>query len=82
MAARGILENPAMYSGYEITPYSCVQEWLEISSSLGIQFQCFHHHLIYMLQNVLTKSERRVFNSLSSAAAVIDYLDNYYLISD
>jgi tRNA-dihydrouridine synthase 4 len=30
MAARGILQNPAMYSGYENTPLQCVQDWVYI----------------------------------------------------
>ena len=28
MAARGILQNPAMYSGFENTPLQCVQDWV------------------------------------------------------
>ena len=28
MAARGILENPAMYAGFDCTPVQCVQDWV------------------------------------------------------
>lgn len=28
MAARGILQNPAMYCGFENTPLQCVQDWV------------------------------------------------------
>ena len=28
MAAQGILNNPAMYAGYDITPRKCVQDWV------------------------------------------------------
>lgn len=28
MAARGILQNPAMYSGFENAPLQCVQDWV------------------------------------------------------
>jgi tRNA-dihydrouridine synthase 4 len=45
---------------------------------LGVGFQSFHQHLIFMLEGVMSKADRRIFNSLSSTAAVIDYLtDNY-----
>ena len=28
MAARGILNNPAMYAGYDSTPLQCVVDWV------------------------------------------------------
>ena len=30
MAARGILNNPAMYAGYTDTPLECVKEWVSV----------------------------------------------------
>lgn len=78
MAARGLLANPAMFSGYEETPLECIWDWVDISLEQGTPFTCFHHHLIYMLERVSSQPERKVFNSLSSTAAVIDYLQNTY----
>lgn len=78
MAARGILENPAMYAGYESTPIQCISDWVRLALTVGTPFTCFHHHLIYMCEKGQTRAERRVFNSLSSTAAVIDYIrDNW-----
>ncbi|XP_005100580.1 tRNA-dihydrouridine(20a/20b) synthase [NAD(P)+]-like [Aplysia californica] len=74
MAARGILANPAMYAGYKDTPLQCVQDWVDIALSIGTQFPCFHHHLIFMLEHILSKAERNVFNSLASLSAVLDFL--------
>jgi len=74
MAARGMLENPAMYSGHATTPPQCVQDWVRLSLATGTHFTCFHHHLIYMLSSSLTRAERKVFNSLTSTAGVIDHL--------
>lgn len=51
---------------------------VKIALSLGTPFQCFHHHLIYMLEKIMGRAERRVFNSLASTSAVIEFLrDNY-----
>jgi len=47
---------------------------LDISTRLGTHYQCFHNHLVYMLERVLPRSERRIFNALASSSAVIDYL--------
>jgi len=74
MAARGILENPAMYAGYDATPPHCISDWVRIALTVGTPFTCFHHHLIYMCEKGLSKAERKVFNALSSTAAVIDYI--------
>lgn len=80
MAARGILENPAMYAGYESTPLECVKDFVNIAVSTGTPFSCFHHHLIYMLEKSLSRSERRYFNVLGSTSGVISYLNEKYMI--
>ena len=81
MSARGILNNPAMFAGYEHTPLECVQDWVEIALETGAAFQTFHHHLMYMLENISCRAEKRVFNSLSSTTAVLDYLKCNYGIT-
>ncbi|XP_062928620.1 tRNA-dihydrouridine(20a/20b) synthase [NAD(P)+]-like isoform X1 [Mobula hypostoma] len=78
MAARGLLANPAMYSGYEETPWQCVRDWVDIALEHGTPFTCFHHHLMYMLERVTSKQEKKIFNVLSSTSAVIDYLGENY----
>lgn len=80
MAARGILENPAMYAGYESTPLECVKDFVNIALSTGTSFSCFHHHLIYMLEKSLSRSERRYFNVLGSTSGVINYLNEKYMM--
>ncbi|XP_002739522.1 tRNA-dihydrouridine(20a/20b) synthase [NAD(P)+]-like [Saccoglossus kowalevskii] len=81
MAARGMLHNPAMYAGYEFTPLECIQDWVDISLQLGTQFQCFHHHLIQMMEHVTSKADKRIFNTLSNVPAVLDYLQEHYQVS-
>jgi len=76
MAARGMLENPAMFSGFDVTPTQCVADWVRLALTTGTPFLCFHHHLIYMCEKSFSRAERRIFNSLSSTSAVIDYLRN------
>lgn len=80
MSARGILDNPALYAGYSHTPLSCVQDWLELSLSCGVTFSTFHHHLLYMLDQCTSRTEKRVFNTLHSIPAVLDHLHQHYNI--
>ncbi|GCB76213.1 tRNA-dihydrouridine(20a/20b) synthase [NAD(P)+]-like isoform X1 [Scyliorhinus torazame] len=80
MAARGLLANPAMFAGYEETPLQCVRDWVDTALEHGTPYTCFHHHLMYMLERITSKQEKKIFNVLSSMSAVIDYLrDNYGL---
>ncbi|XP_064606472.1 tRNA-dihydrouridine(20a/20b) synthase [NAD(P)+]-like isoform X2 [Liolophura sinensis] len=80
MAANGLLENPAMFAGFRETPKECVKKWIDLSLSLGTSFQCFHHHLMFMLEKVMGRPERRIFNMLGSTSAVLAFLrDNYDL---
>lgn len=80
MAARGILRNPALYAGHKTTPIECVRDWLDYSLGCGVTFTQFHQHLMYMLEKVLAKTERKVFNNLVSIPAVLDFLDSNYEI--
>ncbi|KAG8577242.1 hypothetical protein GDO81_010112 [Engystomops pustulosus] len=78
MAARGLLANPAMFAGYEETPMSCIKDWVDIALEHGTPYTCFHHHLMYMMEKITSKQEKRVFNVLSSTSAVIEYLRDSY----
>uniref|UniRef100_UPI00254106F1 tRNA-dihydrouridine(20a/20b) synthase [NAD(P)+]-like n=1 Tax=Euleptes europaea TaxID=460621 RepID=UPI00254106F1 len=80
MVARGLLANPAMFAGYEETPLKCIQDWVNIALEHGTPFMCFHHHLMYMMERITSKQEKKFFNVLSSTSAVVDYLrENYGL---
>ena len=50
----------------------------DVSTSLGNTFQLFHHHLIYMFENITSRAEKRVFNSLTGTATVMDFLHEKY----
>ena len=78
MCAQGLLNNPALFAGYTETPIKCVQDWVNIALSYGSTFVTFKHHLVFMLENVLPKNEKKIFNNLSTIPAVMDYLDNNF----
>lgn len=80
MAARGLLQNPALFAGYEKTPVSCIQDWVTLAVESGMPFQCFHHHLVFMLEKVLPKNERKIFNVFTSTNEILTYLKDYFNI--
>ena len=89
MAARGLLENPALFSGYHTTPVEAVQDFIYSALGYGMDQFIFHHHLMFMLEKSMTKTgtrsflkliflEKKMFNCLFGIPAILDYLyDNY-----
>ncbi|XP_053667688.1 tRNA-dihydrouridine(20a/20b) synthase [NAD(P)+]-like [Anopheles marshallii] len=67
MVARGILSNPALFSGHKSTPVECVKRWLNIcqQADTDITYQCMHHHFSFMTESLLTKRLRLQLNNLS-----------------
>ncbi|XP_050444266.1 tRNA-dihydrouridine(20a/20b) synthase [NAD(P)+]-like [Adelges cooleyi] len=79
MSARGILHNPGLFAGYEITPVSAIQNWLNIHHT---NFLWFHHHLVFMCEHLLCKKTRNHFNSLRNAEDVVSFLEEQFDIKD
>ena len=46
MAARGLLENPALFAGYDKTPVSAIQKYIKCAISYGSDQFIFHLHLM------------------------------------
>lgn len=80
MSARGILQNPGLFAGFERTPVSCVEDWLALAMESGMPFVGFHHHLMFMLEKILDKAHRRTFNSLKDTHSVVKFLCDYFNI--
>lgn len=97
MSANGILSNPTLFTGSEVTTIDCLQNWLDIcynstirtedfeqiddlnpriaEKPFNLTFQCFHHHLVFMLEKLLSRSERQIFNNLQTFADVLNYIE-------
>lgn len=52
MAARGILENPALFSGHTTATEGCVQRFLEHAIRSPIPFQLVMHHMSELADNM------------------------------
>lgn len=81
MAARGMLENPAMFAGYETTPMECIQDFVNLSLSLGTSAHEFRHHLGYMMEGSMASMDKRHFWSLGTVPAVVNFLEERFGIS-
>lgn len=83
MSARGILANPALFAGYKETPLSCIQDWIDIHHKQNekMTFQNFHHHLVFMMENMLNKSERIQFNDFTKKQQCLDFLEEKFSLT-
>lgn len=41
-------------------------------------FQCFHHHLVFMLEKKLPRKKRQIFNSLQKFCDVLEFLKDEF----
>ncbi|KAJ2868037.1 tRNA dihydrouridine synthase [Coemansia aciculifera] len=78
MAARGLLQNPALFAGFEHTPLACVEKYVNRALAYGTPTFIFHHHVMYMMESIMSNVERKTFNCLSSTPAILDHLSRYY----
>lgn len=81
MVARGLLQNPALFSGFSSTPIEAVQGYVKFAIGYGTNSFIFHHHLMYMLESTMSRTEKKRFNTLSSIPCILDYLQEHYDIS-
>jgi tRNA-dihydrouridine synthase 4 len=62
-----------------VTPMVVVKRFMQLSQQLGLANQFItHHHLMYMLDGVLTRADKRTFNSLTSWAGIVDWMEESY----
>ncbi|CAM0136788.1 unnamed protein product [Umbelopsis sp. WA50703] len=75
MSARGLLRNPALFAGYDYTPWECIERYIHLAVGYGTNHFIFHHHLMFMFEDVMSNSERKTFNTLASIPAILDHLE-------
>jgi tRNA-dihydrouridine synthase 4 len=46
----------------------------------NLTFQCFHHHLVFMLEKILSRTEKRIFNNLQSFEDVLSFIRDRFAI--
>jgi len=74
MAARGLLENPALFSGSRQTPAACIREYVDLALHHATPFKTAHHHLAQMTISHFTRPERLAFYSCKSMSGTLDFL--------
>ncbi|QLG71618.1 hypothetical protein HG535_0B06640 [Zygotorulaspora mrakii] len=82
MAVRGLLNNPAMLSGYDTCPWGCVELfWHYALEYGGLPYQLLQHHLFCMLENMqLKKSLLKKLMTIQCTAELLDWFDENFIL--
>lgn len=82
MAARGILENPAMFAGYETVPVRCVQDFMYWAIKCPIPFPLVLHHVSEMTARMegMGKKERRRLGECKDLVDLIDFVEDKWAL--
>lgn len=88
MSARGILQNPALFAGFDACPWEAVETFMNEVVTAPIPFKLVVHHLSEMVGSdrpggqvgggtgpLLTKEQRLEMMSCQSMLALLDFLD-------
>lgn len=78
MAARGILENPALFAGFGVTPVECVQKFLSYAIRCPIPFPLVLHHVGEMTGRMesMNKAERRKLMDCQDLLDLVDFVQD------
>jgi tRNA-dihydrouridine synthase 4 len=85
MSARGLLQNPALFAGYDSCPWEAVEAFMHHVMRKPIPFKLVMHHLTEMVGSdrsqkgmgtLTSKEERKGILECGSMVELIDYLDS------
>ena len=81
MTARGLQENPALFAGYETTPWGAVERFMAYSMTCPIPFKLVLQHVADMMGKSIPKKEKKdLFASNHHMVQLIDWLDERFVL--
>jgi tRNA-dihydrouridine synthase 4 len=78
MAARGLLENPGLFSGLPRTTWPLLDSYVQRAVEYGTTTAVFHHHISQMTASgLLSRNQHRLLNGLTNTSipAIMEYLE-------
>ncbi|SMY20825.1 unnamed protein product [Zymoseptoria tritici ST99CH_1A5] len=78
MAARGILENPAMFADHDVSPVECAKDFIEWAIRCPIPFPLVLHHVgeITARMPAMNKKEKKVLQECQDLMELVDFIDD------
>lgn len=82
MAVRGLLSNPALFSGHDVCPWGCLELFVHYTLEYGgLPYQLLQHHLYCMLENMqLKKSLLKQMMTMKNTPELLDWFDKHFTL--
>jgi tRNA-dihydrouridine synthase 4 len=74
MAARGLMENPALFHGATVTPLACITDYVHMAGACGERIGTMTRTLMYMLHGRLTVPDRQLLCTVRCLPALLAFL--------
>ncbi|OVF11282.1 putative tRNA-dihydrouridine synthase [Clavispora lusitaniae] len=78
MAVRGILANPALFSGRARPPWGAIEHFFDLAASYGLPFRVAQHHLAQMMEQLVSRRYLREFGDISCWVDMVDWFDERF----
>lgn len=80
MAVRGILSNPALFAGFNKTPWSAIEIFWDLATSYGLPFRITQHHLSQMIEKLIPRKFTKEMNETTNLVDLIDWFDSNFIL--
>ena len=81
MAARGLMTNPALFAGYNKTPWGAVEKFLDYNMRSPLPYRSTLHHVSEMMESMVPRRERtQMIDNCKSIIELIDWLDRRFVL--
>jgi len=81
MAARGLITNPALFAGYNKTPWGAVERFLAYNMRSPLPYRFTLHHVSEMMESMVSRRERaQMIDNCKSIVELIDWLDQRFVL--
>ncbi|KAL6451124.1 DUS4 tRNA-dihydrouridine(20a/20b) synthase [NAD(P)+] [Candida maltosa Xu316] len=80
MSARGVLSNPALFTGLDKTPWSAVEMFMHLATSYGLPYKLVQYQVAHLLEDIIPKKILKKINEQQNMADLIDCLDEHFVL--
>lgn len=81
MSARGVLANPALFTGLNKTPWGAVEMFMHLTTSYGLPYKLSQYHVVQFMENMdIPRRIIKEINECKSMIDMIDLLDKYFYV--
>lgn len=78
MAVRGVLNNPAMFAGFENCPWGAIEKFWDYSTAYGLPYRLMQHHLACMMEGQIPRKQLIELNDCEDLISLLEWFDDNF----